>query len=292
MLKRKKTHQKLGQKLVQAGKISSEQLIKLLERQQETGGYLGRLLIEGGHIREDELQKYLPKKAARERLQSFGQHHVLDMTEFYRLQTALKFTLFSDDPIKTLLITSAVPGEGKTICASYFAKVIATVREGRFLIFDADVRHPTLHNRYDVPPRPGWTDYIVNGDMLEDCFVPTDTDNLQILPAGTLPPNPAAVLASRKMKELIDKLKDMFDMVIFDSSPLLPTSDAAILGANMDVAMMVVKAGSTRRQLVRKAANLLRESNTKILGVVLNQVVDHDLPRYVYKNSGRTNGYE
>jgi len=290
MFRRKK--KRLGQKLVQAGKISSEQLVALLEEQQQRGGYLGRLLVESGHIREDELQKYLPKKAAEVRLRAVREHRVLDATEFYRLQTALKFTLFSDEPIKTLLVTSTVPGEGKTICASFFARVLATVQDRRFLLVDADLRHPSLHLKYDAPVRPGWTDLIVNGAGLEDCLIPTDLDNLSVLPAGTVPPNPAALFASRKMKDFVGTLRDSFDLVVFDSSPLFPMSDAAILSANLDAAIMVVKAGSTRRQLVKKAASLLRESNINILGVIMNQVVNRDLPRYIYRHSGKRNGYE
>jgi len=285
--RKKKNKQKLGQRLVQAGKITSEQLVELLERQQKTGGYLGRLLVENGHVTQDELDRYLPKRIAENRLRSVCEHHALDAAEFYRLETALKFTLFSDEPIKTLLMTSAVPGEGKTISASYLARVFAMVREGRFLVVDADLRHPTLHTRYDVPPRPGWTDFIVNGSALEDCLLPTDTENLCILPAGTRPPNPAALFASKRMKEFVGTLKESFELVVFDSSPMLPTSETAILAANLDAAIMVVRAGSTRRQLVRKAAGLLRESNTKIIGVVLNQVVDRDVVRYTYKYSGK-----
>jgi len=288
MFKRKK--KRLGQKLVQAGKISSKQLVELLERQQQRGGYLGRLLVEGGHIREDELQKYLPKKAAEVRLRAIREHHVLDATEFYRLQTALKFTLFSDEPIKTLLVTSTFPGEGKTICASFFARVLATVQDGRFLLVDTDFRNPSLHLKYDAPVRPGCTDLIVNGASLEDCLIPTDLDNLSVLPAGTVPPNPAALLASRKMKEFVGTLRDSFELTVFDSSPLFPMPDAAILSANLDAAIMVVKAGSTRRQLVKKATGLLRESNINILGVIMNQILDRDFPRYVYRYSGKRNG--
>ncbi len=290
MLSRKRKHKKLGQTLVEAGLISSDELVRLLERQQAKGGYLGRLLVESGHIDERELDRYLPKEIVRRRTQASLERSALDHSEFYRLQTALKFTLFSDEPIRTLMMTSALPGEGKTVCADYFARIVATVREGRFLVIDADLRHPNIHNKFDVPLHPGWTDYLVNGNSAEDCLFKTDVPNLYVMPAGTVPPNPSALFASNKMKEFISELRDSFDLVVFDSSPLLPMSDAVILGSNLDAATMVIKAGSTRRQLVKKAINKLGDSNTKILGVILNQMVDHDLPGYVYKYSGGQNG--
>jgi capsular exopolysaccharide synthesis family protein len=290
MLGRKRVKQKLGEKLVQAGKISQDQLVEFLEQQHRSGRYLGELVVEGGHITLDELCTYLPRGVARRRLLVLSERNALAVTEFYLLQTALKFTLFSDEPIRTLLVTSAVPGEGKTICASYLARTLARVRPGRFLLVDADLVNPTLHTRYDVPPGPGWTDYLVNGRVLDECLSPTDIDNLQVLPAGSIPPNPGAIFASKKMKEFVDELKDRFDLVVFDSSPLLPVSAAALLAANLDAALMVVKAGSTKRQLVKKAVALLNESRTRVIGVVLNQVVDNEFPEYAYKHSGRRGG--
>jgi len=290
MLGRKRVKQKLGEKLVQAGKISQDQLVEFLEQQHRSGRYLGELVVEGGHITEDELCTYLPRGVARRRLLVLSERNALAVTEFYLLQTALKFTLFSDEPIRTLLVTSAVPGEGKTICASYLARTLARVRQGRFLLVDADLVNPTLHTRYDVPPGPGWTDYLVNGRVLDECLSPTDIDNLQVLPAGSVPPNPGAIFASRRMKEFVKELKDRFDLVVFDSSPLLPVSAATLLAANLDAALMVVKAGSTKRQLVKKAVALLNESRTRVLGVVLNQVVDNEFPEYAYKYSGRRGG--
>jgi len=283
MLGKKKDKRRLGEKLVQAGKISQDQLAEVLKEQDASRRYLGELVVEGGYITEDELQTYLPKDVVRRRLFTLSERDSLHVTEHYLLQTALKFTLFSDDPIKTLLVTSAMPGEGKTVCANYLARTLARVRQGRFLLVDADLVNPTLHTKHDVPSGPGWTDYLVNGHMLDECLSSTDIDNLQVLPAGSIPPNPGAIFASKRMKEFVDELKDRFDLVVFDSSPLMPVSVAAILGAKLDAAILVVKAGSTRRQVVKKAIALLNESRTRVIGVVLNQVVDNEFPEYAYK---------
>ena len=284
------SHHKLGQRLLAEGKLSPSQLAKALEKQKEDGRYLGRILIDSGYIEDGDLQDCLPKDIARERTLTMRLHESFDATEFYRLHTALKFALFSDDPLKTLLIASALPREGKTTCANYFARVLASVSEGRFLLVDADLGNPTLHKRYDVPATPGWTDYLVNGHRLQECFTSTDIENLKLLPAGTLPPNPVALFSSKKMKDLIDSLKEMFDFIVFDSTPLIASPSASILSTNLDAAIMVVNAGHAKRRMVKKAVAMLEESKVKILGVILNQVVDHDTPKYVYGYSGVRRG--
>ena len=178
MLRRKKKNkQKLGQRLVQAGKITSEQLVELLERQQKTGGYLGRLLVENGHVTRDELDRYLPKRIAENRLRSVCEHYALDAAEFYRLETALKFTLFSDEPIKTLLMTSAVPGEGKTTTAVNMAVTMAD-RGIRVLVVDTDLRRPNVHRVLKMERGPGLADILREGLDFRDVMRKTRVENL------------------------------------------------------------------------------------------------------------------
>ena len=282
MGKRKKDHRRLGEKLVQSGKLTNEQLVRILEQQHGSRRFLGELAVEAGYISEDELQTFLPKEVAQRRLFAFSERNSLHVTETYLLQTALKFTLFSDDPIKTLLVTSAMPGEGKTVCANYLTRTLARVQPGRFLIVDADLLNPTLHTRHDIPLGPGWTDYLVNGNVLDNCLCATDIPNLQLLPAGTIPPNPGAIFSSKRMKDFVEELKGRYDLVVFDSSPLLPVAVTAMLGGQLDAAIVVVKAGDTKRQLVKKAIGLLNETQTKIIGVVMNYVTDGEFPNYKY----------
>ena len=277
----------LGEVLVSAGKIDARQLKQALKIRKRDNKYLGRILVEAGHIDDDELQQYLPKSVAKARTLATRELDSLDDSEFYRLQTALKFVLFSDDPIKSLLVSSAAPGEGKTTCASYLARVLATVRDGKFLLVDADLHNPSLHKRYDVPQSPGLADCIVNGHTIDKCLARTDLDNLYLLPAGTLPPNPAALFASNAMKMLVGVLEEFFELVVFDSSPLLPLSTTSILSTHIDSTIMVIRAGHTSRKLVQKSLKLLNGANTKVLGVVLNQIVERDIPKYYYKYSGR-----
>lgn len=286
MFKRKKRAQALGDKLVQAGKISRSELNGFLEQERRSGQSLGDLVVDGGYVTENELHGYLSRSDSRRRLFELSERAALDVTESYLLQTALKFTLFSDDPIQTLLVTSALPGEGKTVCASYLARALATVRQGRFLLVDADLFNPTVHVRHRAPLGPGWTDCLVNGHTLDECLCATGLPNLQLLPAGSIPPNPAVFFASRRMRQFMEELKARFELVVFDSSPILPVSAGGVLGAQFDAAILVVKAGSTRRQLVRKAATLLQESRTRVIGVVLNQVDDSEIPGYAYDYYG------
>ncbi|MBI5094592.1 MAG: polysaccharide biosynthesis tyrosine autokinase [Candidatus Hydrogenedentes bacterium] len=289
---RKKDRRKLGEKLLESGKISQDQLHGLLEQQQRCGRYLGELVVADGYITEHELYALLPKAATKGGLFALNPRNALDITELYLQQTAMKFTLFSDEPIRTIQITSAMPGEGKTTCARYLAQTLAAVQQGRYLLVDADLVNPTLHLRLHLPPVPGWTDYLVNGNTLDECIANTEIENLKVLAAGSLPPNPAAIFASKKMKHFVEELKERFDLIVFDSSPVLTMSSGAALGAGLDAAIMVVQAGRTKRQMVKKALALLSESRTNVIGVVLNQAVDNQLSYYGYERSqyARRNG--
>lgn len=292
MFRKKKDSRKLGEKLVQAGKMSSDELLGLLEQQRVCRRFLGEMAVEGGFITDDELQSYLPKEVAKRRSYAMSERNSLHITENFLLQTALKFTLFSDDPIRTLLVTSALPGEGKTMTSNYLARTIARVRPGRFLLVDGDLINPTLHTRNNLPQIPGWTDYMVESNELDECLCPTEVENLHILPAGSLPPNPGALFASKRMTDFTEELKERFELVIFDSPPLIPVTVTAILGSKLDAAVVVVKAGSTKRQVVKKATDLLAESRTRIIGIVMNQVVSDEYPRSGYYGGyGSYGGY-
>ena len=155
MFGNRQDRKKLGQKLIEAGKITPEQLAELLQEQKRSRRYLGELAVKNGHISEAELSGYLPKHVARQRLFALNERDSFDPSQSYLLQTALKFTLFSDDPIRTLMVTSTLPGEGKTVCANYLARTLASVRQGKFLLVDGDLV-------IEAPPT-----WVVEGTELE-----------------------------------------------------------------------------------------------------------------------------
>lgn len=286
MRKAKIKRRLLGQLMVEAGAIDIAQLRRAVAYKEKHQCMLGEALVASGYVGEQTLTSFLRRQEGPTELVSLDSLNSPHASEFYRLQTSLKFALFSDVPIKSLMITSSVPGEGKTLCVSYLALAVSHVMDHKTLAVDADLRHPTLHRRFGLSNSMGLSNLIVDSVDIDQCIKDTDIRNLKVLPSGPMPPNPAALLASERMKKLKDELEGRFDLVLIDSPPLFPVSDAAILNALVDGSMLVVQAATTRRSLVQRAARILGEGKGKLLGVILNQAEDA-VPKYVYKRSGR-----
>jgi capsular exopolysaccharide synthesis family protein len=286
-LRKSKVRRKLlGEIMVEAGAIDIGQLRRAVAYKEKHQCMLGEALVASGYVGEQTLTSFLRRQEGATELVSLDSLNSPHASEFYRLQTSLKFALFSDVPIKSLMITSSVPGEGKTLCVSYLALAMSQVMDQKTLAIDADLRHPTLHRRFGLSNSMGLSNLIVDSVDIDQCIKDTDIRNLKVLPSGPMPPNPAALLASERMKALKDELESRFDLVLIDSPPLFPVSDAAILNALVDGSMLVVQAATTKRSLVQRAARILGEGKGKLLGVILNQVEDA-VPKYVYKRSGK-----
>jgi capsular exopolysaccharide synthesis family protein len=276
----------IGKIMLDSGLVTPEELKEGLKIARRDNKLLGETLIELNHISDKDLKAALEEQLSLS-IVPIKKHHLdsPEAAEFYRLHTNVKFALFSDEPISTLMITSALPGEGKTMTVSYFALVMANVLNKKTLLVDADMRHPAVDLQFGYRADYGLADLIVDSKKMDECIHDTEIENLKILPCGTKPPNPAALLASNRFKDIIGELKGQFDLIIFDSSPIFPVADASLLSHHMDAAILVVEANSTRRGVVKRAVNTLKESKCKLLGTVLNQV-DEDLPRYSYKGYG------
>ena len=286
MRKSKARRKLLGEIMVEAGAIDIGQLRRAVAYKEKHHCMLGEALVASGYVGEQTLTSFLRRQEGPTELVSLDSLNSPHASEFYRLQTSLKFALFSDVPIKSLMITSSVPGEGKTLCVSYLALAVSHVMDQKTLAIDADLRHPTLHRRFGLSNSMGLSNLIVDSVDIDQCIKDTDIRNLKVLPSGPMPPNPAALLASERMKALKDELESRFDFVLIDSPPLFPVSDAAILNALVDGSMLVVQAATTRRSLVQRAARILGEDKGKLLGVILNQA-EEAVPKYVYKRSGK-----
>jgi polysaccharide biosynthesis transport protein len=194
------------------------------------------------------------------------------VTEAYRtLRTNLEFASV-DAPRHTLLVTSAAPGEGKTVTASNLAVVFAPT--GRtVLLVDADLRKPSVHEMFKLLNSRGLTTLLRDDSVsLESVDHPTEQANLRILTTGPLPPNPAELLGSQRMQAVMGMLKSSADMVIFDSAPLQAVTDAAVLSSFVDGTLLVVDARRSRRRLVRLACESLSRAGAHTLGAVLNRV--------------------
>lgn len=183
-------------------------------------------------------------------------------------------------PARTLLITSAVPGEGKTTTAANLA--IAFAQSGRrVLLLDADLRDPGVHQMFDLPNENGLTDLIRSeGAGADQVTKATEVQNLRILTAGALPPNPAELLGSRRMRGVLEQLHASCDLIVVDSPPLHVVSDAAVLGSFLDATVLVIQAGRTRRATIRESAEALARADARVLGVVLNEISENASSEY------------
>jgi non-specific protein-tyrosine kinase len=192
--------------------------------------------------------------------------------EAYRtLRTNIEFASL-DTPVRTLLVTSSTPGEGKTVTAANLAIVFA--QSGRTVILvDADLRKPGIDSIFDVPNTRGLTDLLRHQSIsVEAVAIATEQDNLRVVTTGPLPPNPAELLGSKRMRTVVQRLEQAADLVIFDSPPLLAVTDAAVMGSYLDGTLFVIDAAKGRRRLVRMGREALARSGAKTLGAVLNRV--------------------
>lgn len=193
------------------------------------------------------------------------------IAEAYRtLRTNIQFSAV-DEEIKTILVTSSGPSEGKTTVASNLA--ISMAENGqRTLMIDCDQRKPRVHRVFELSNKAGISDILAGRVKFEDAVWTTDINNLQVLTAGTRPPNPSELLASAKMKAFVKALKDRYDSVIIDMPPVIAVTDAQIVSKYVDGCILVAAANQAEKEAVAKSADLLRKVNAKVLGVVLNKM--------------------
>jgi capsular exopolysaccharide synthesis family protein len=176
---------------------------------------------------------------------------------------------------KTLLITSALPSEGKTTVTVNLGATLASLGS-KVLILDCDMRRPCCHRSTGVENKPGFVRCLTGHVSLADAILPVPgVPNLSVIPCGPVPPNPAEVLSSPVALELLNKLRSQFEYVLIDSPPLLSVSDSRILSTLTDAVVLVTRAYSTPYDIVRRARGLLYAAGARILGVALNSVDPH-----------------
>lgn len=208
------------------------------------------------------------------------------LAEAYRtLRTNIQFSSL-DEKMRVILITSSIPGEGKTTTSCNLAAIMASAGH-KTLLIDCDLRRPSVHKKFEVSNQIGLSNIMVGSVSMEEAEIKTEIDNLTILTSGVIPPNPSELLASSKMKEFINALKDKFDYIIIDSPPVLMVTDAQIISRFADGCMLVVASGGVQRELSVKAKELLLQVNARLIGVILNKF-DTSSKGYLYgyyKNS-------
>lgn len=190
------------------------------------------------------------------------------VAESYKaLRTNLQYSSF-DSNNKVIVITSSKEGEGKSTVAGNLSLALAQ-DEKNVIIVDCDLRRPSLHKKFFISNIKGLSDIIVNNEDIDNVLNQYN-DNLSIITSGKIPPNPSEMIGSKAMKYLIQTLKKSFDYVILDTPPVIAVTDAQILSNIADGVLLVIKAGSTKKQSVTNAISALKKVNANILGMVLN----------------------
>ena len=203
-----------------------------------------------------------------------------NIAESYKaLRTSL--LLSSGEPIKSVVVTSSVEDEGKTTTAINIAVSFAQL-EKKVLLVDADLRKPKVHTMLGIDNSVGLSVYL-SRQTLQENIRGTKMPNLSVLSAGPLPPNPSELLSSRSMKDFLEHATNHFDIVVFDSAPLITVTDTTILSALVDGTVLVVKSGKTTVDIAKRGLKVLMDANIKILGAVLNGMdTEKEGYRYLY----------
>lgn len=204
------------------------------------------------------------------------------VSEAYRtLRTNLSF-YSHDDPIRTLVVTSSAAGEAKSETLANLAVTMAQSGR-RTILVDCDLRRPSQHDIFAAAMEPGFTNMILDEtDKLP--LQKTVVENLLLLSSGTLPPNPADLLGSAKVDQIIEQLSEEADIVLFDAPPAIAVTDAAVLGAKVDGVLLVVNAGRTRRDHAERAKQILEKANVRIVGAALINAPQDSTIRSYYES--------
>jgi capsular exopolysaccharide synthesis family protein len=208
-------------------------------------------------------------------------HPQSQMAESYRaLRTSLLLTSLGAPP-KVILVTSALPQEGKTTTSINCAIVLAQ-KGSRVLLIDADLRRPSIHKTLGMGPRTGLSNVLTGSATLSQAVVRSGIlPTLFVLPAGTPPPNPAELLASTNMKDVLGELREQYDHIVVDTPPTLSVTDAVVTSTRADAVVLVIRSGQTTKQALRRARDILMQVNARVSGVLLN-AVDLRSPDYYY----------
>jgi exopolysaccharide transport family protein len=269
--------------------------IRTTEQAQSISGLasLGMIPLGSKSARDGSNSKRLVIASSKEAVELITQvRPQSQMAESYRaLRTSLLLSNLGSPP-KVIMVTSALPQEGKTTTSINCAVVLAQ-KGVRVLLIDSDLRRPSIHKTLGMGPRSGLSNVLTGSTTLENAITRTSIlPNLYILPAGTPPPNPAELLASTNMRDMLAQLSEQYDHIVMDTPPTLSVTDAVVLSPRADAVVLVIRSGHTTKQALRRARDILAQVNAKVVGVLLN-AVDLSSPDYYYyyEYQGKYAGY-
>jgi capsular exopolysaccharide synthesis family protein len=269
--------------------------VRTTEQAQMISGYppLGMIPLGSKTAREGASSKRLILASSNEAVELIT--HVRpqsQMAESYRaLRTSLLLSHLGAPP-KVIMVTSALPREGKSTTSINCAVVLAQ-KGVRVLLIDCDLRRPSIHKTLGMGPRSGLSNVLTGSVTLKQAITVAPTlPNLDILPAGTPPPNPAELLASTNMRDALAELRDKYDHIVLDTPPTLSVTDAVVLSPRADAIVLVIRSGSTTKQALRRSRDILMHVKARVSGVLLN-AVDLSSPDYYYyyEYQGKYNQY-
>jgi exopolysaccharide transport family protein len=192
-------------------------------------------------------------------------------SESYRgIRTSILFSAADAAP-RAILVASAAPSEGKTVTAANLAVTMAQAGN-RVLIIDCDMRRPRLHRMFNVPRDKGISNILVGNCTVDEAIIHSAIPGIDIIPSGPVSPNPSEMLGSQNMTNFMKSVRDSYDLIILDSSPITAVTDTVILSRFVDGVLIVIRAGETHREIIKNGIGLLKAANARILGAILNGV--------------------
>lgn len=203
----------------------------------------------------------------------------IDAEAYRSLRSNIEYSSF-DDEYRAIVVTSSVPGEGKSTTSGNLALSLAQ-SGNKVLLVDCDMRKPSIHKKFKISNISGTAELLLRKESFED-VANFYNENLTIVTAGKIPPNPSEMLSSRAMTAFIKEMKKEFKYIIIDTPPLQAVTDAQVLSTKSDGVLLVVRAGSTKRDAVLNSVDLIKKVQGKVIGTVLNGVENKKNSYYYY----------
>lgn len=204
------------------------------------------------------------------------------IAESYRaIRTSILFASPEDKPLRSILVTSSVPQEGKSFVASNLSIIFSQLNE-KVVLLDLDMRRPVLHKNYNIEQKAGLSNFLTGTANLNDIIKPSPVSGLSLITSGDIPPNPSELLSSGKIHSLFEELISQFDRIIVDAPPILSAADASLIANIINGVVFVIKGGYTRIDALRQARAKAQEAKGNIIGVIINNLEPEKEDRYYY----------